>query len=258
MQGWSRQLRLTPLNPVANIATKIIAGLMLGLIAVAATYIAGALTGVAMPAADWILSGLAVWILGSLVFTALGLLGPMNEILKRHTSPRPDAASSPVIRLLLADDQAMVRGALATMLGLERDIDVVAEVGRGDEVLAADRTGDGCTQRGPSRRNHRRYRTEPVAERRHRAQISAECDRQDVGAHQGGCRADRGAERVAAALSAMRRWSSDGLRRPPAAVSKGSQLRDLESQGSSTLSVLLRRLYGGTSSTLGARRRRMP
>jgi two-component system response regulator DesR len=44
-----------------------------------------------------------------------------------------------VIRLLLADDQAMVRGALATMLGLESDIDVVAEVGRGDEVLAAAR-----------------------------------------------------------------------------------------------------------------------
>jgi two-component system response regulator DesR len=42
-----------------------------------------------------------------------------------------------VIRLLLADDQAMVRGALATMLGLEHDIEVVAEVGRGDEVLAA-------------------------------------------------------------------------------------------------------------------------
>lgn len=43
------------------------------------------------------------------------------------------------IRVLLADDQAMVRGALATMLGLESDIDVVAEVGRGDEVLAAAR-----------------------------------------------------------------------------------------------------------------------
>ncbi|HWU59034.1 MAG TPA: response regulator transcription factor [Microbacteriaceae bacterium] len=42
-----------------------------------------------------------------------------------------------MIRLLLADDQAMVRGALATMLGLEHDIEVVAEVGRGDEVLAA-------------------------------------------------------------------------------------------------------------------------
>lgn len=45
--------------------------------------------------------------------------------------------STEPIRLLLADDQAMVRGALATMLGLERDIEVVAEVGRGDKVLAA-------------------------------------------------------------------------------------------------------------------------
>lgn len=52
---------------------------------------------------------------------------------------RADEGSRPVIRLLLADDQAMVRGALATMLGLESDIEVVAEVGRGDEVLAAAR-----------------------------------------------------------------------------------------------------------------------
>jgi two-component system response regulator DesR len=44
------------------------------------------------------------------------------------------------IRLLLADDQAMVRGALATLLGLEPDMEVVAEVGRGDEVVAAART----------------------------------------------------------------------------------------------------------------------
>ncbi|WP_245717897.1 response regulator transcription factor [Nocardia miyunensis] len=42
-----------------------------------------------------------------------------------------------VIRLLLADDQALVRGALAALLGLESDLEVVAEVGRGDEVLAA-------------------------------------------------------------------------------------------------------------------------
>lgn len=73
-QGWSRQLRLTPLNPAANVATKIIAGLVVGLLAVVATYVAGAITGVRMPAADWILSGLAAWILGSLVFTALGLM----------------------------------------------------------------------------------------------------------------------------------------------------------------------------------------
>lgn len=41
------------------------------------------------------------------------------------------------IRLLIADDQALVRGAMAALLGLEPDLDVVAEVGRGDEVVAA-------------------------------------------------------------------------------------------------------------------------
>jgi two-component system response regulator DesR len=42
-----------------------------------------------------------------------------------------------VIRLLIADDQALVRGALSALLSLEGDIEVVAEVGRGDEVVAA-------------------------------------------------------------------------------------------------------------------------
>lgn len=53
---------------------------------------------------------------------------------------------SETIRVLLADDQAMVRGALATLLGLEPDIEVVAEVGRGDEVVSAalESTPDVC------------------------------------------------------------------------------------------------------------------
>jgi two-component system response regulator DesR len=44
-----------------------------------------------------------------------------------------------VIRVLLAEDQTMVREALAALLNLEADIDVVAEVDRGDAVLAAAR-----------------------------------------------------------------------------------------------------------------------
>jgi two-component system response regulator DesR len=44
---------------------------------------------------------------------------------------------SSVIRVLIAEDQAMVRGALASLLGLEGDIEVVAQVARGDEVVAA-------------------------------------------------------------------------------------------------------------------------
>jgi two-component system response regulator DesR len=43
------------------------------------------------------------------------------------------------IRLLIADDQALVRGAMAALLDLEPDLEVVAEVGRGDEVIDAAR-----------------------------------------------------------------------------------------------------------------------
>ena len=42
-----------------------------------------------------------------------------------------------MIRVLLAKDQAMVRGALAALLSREQDIEVVAEVARGDEVVEA-------------------------------------------------------------------------------------------------------------------------
>jgi two-component system response regulator DesR len=40
-----------------------------------------------------------------------------------------------MIRVLLAEDQELVRGAMAALLSLEPDIEVVAQVGRGDEVL---------------------------------------------------------------------------------------------------------------------------
>jgi two-component system response regulator DesR len=42
-----------------------------------------------------------------------------------------------MIRLLIADDQALVRGALVALLDLEPDLEVVAEVGSGNDVVAA-------------------------------------------------------------------------------------------------------------------------
>ncbi|GAA3545471.1 response regulator transcription factor [Amycolatopsis ultiminotia] len=47
------------------------------------------------------------------------------------------------IRLLLADDQELVREALCSLLGQEDDFEVVAAVGRGDEIVAA------ATERDP-------------------------------------------------------------------------------------------------------------
>lgn len=41
------------------------------------------------------------------------------------------------VRVLLAEDQAMVRGALSALLSLEDDIEIVAEASRGDEILPA-------------------------------------------------------------------------------------------------------------------------
>jgi two-component system, NarL family, response regulator DesR len=40
-----------------------------------------------------------------------------------------------LIRVLIAEDQAMIRGALAALLATEPDIEVVAQVERGDRVL---------------------------------------------------------------------------------------------------------------------------
>ncbi|MEU6084983.1 response regulator transcription factor [Streptomyces sp. NPDC047108] len=41
-----------------------------------------------------------------------------------------------MIRVLLAEDPGMTRGALAHLLGMERDIEVVAQVGRGDAIVS--------------------------------------------------------------------------------------------------------------------------
>jgi ABC-2 type transport system permease protein len=72
-QGWSRQLRLTPLTPIAYILIKVMTALVLGATSVAAVYIVGAVTHKAsMSTVLWIGTGLSVWI-GSLLFAAFGL-----------------------------------------------------------------------------------------------------------------------------------------------------------------------------------------
>jgi ABC-2 type transport system permease protein len=72
-QGWSRQLRLTPLSPFAYIIIKIMTALVLGFCSVAAVNIAGVVSHQpSMSVGLWIVSGLSVWI-GSLLFAAFGL-----------------------------------------------------------------------------------------------------------------------------------------------------------------------------------------
>ncbi|MFE9681395.1 response regulator [Streptomyces sp. NPDC006285] len=48
-----------------------------------------------------------------------------------------DYRAATSIRVLLAEDQGMMRGALALLLGLEADIEVVAQVGTGDAIVGA-------------------------------------------------------------------------------------------------------------------------
>jgi ABC-2 type transport system permease protein len=70
--GWSRQLRLTPLHPVAYVSMKVLTSMTLGLIAICGTFAVGALNGVHMAPSVWLMSGLSAWTC-SFVFAAFGL-----------------------------------------------------------------------------------------------------------------------------------------------------------------------------------------
>ena len=71
--GWSRQLRLTPLNPVAYIITKALVALFMGALAIASVNVVGVLMGKAdMPVHIWIASAL-LGLVCTLTFAALGV-----------------------------------------------------------------------------------------------------------------------------------------------------------------------------------------
>ena len=71
--GWSRQLRLTPLRPLAYMAIKVLSAMVLGLMSVVVVFVVGALSGVDVSASVWILCGLLAWS-GAIVFASFGLL----------------------------------------------------------------------------------------------------------------------------------------------------------------------------------------
>jgi len=70
--GWSRQLRLTPLRPLAYIAVKLVLAMTIGLVSVAVAFAVGSLAGAELPAHAWLECGLLAWAC-ALVFAAFGL-----------------------------------------------------------------------------------------------------------------------------------------------------------------------------------------
>jgi len=73
MQGWGRQIGLTPLKSSAYVAMKTVVALIISALAVAAVFVAGILTGAATDHAHvWVSTFLICW-LGSTVFALYGL-----------------------------------------------------------------------------------------------------------------------------------------------------------------------------------------
>lgn len=73
MQGWGRQLGLTPISDTQRVVTKAAVGFVIAIIPVALIYILGALTGAEAEPQVWLISGLVV-LVGAAVFSFFGLL----------------------------------------------------------------------------------------------------------------------------------------------------------------------------------------
>ncbi len=72
MQGWGRQLGLTPLTDAGYVATKVALAVLVAMIPIFFVYLIGALTGAEGSTAAWLLSALLL-LLGAVVFALLGL-----------------------------------------------------------------------------------------------------------------------------------------------------------------------------------------
>jgi ABC-2 type transport system permease protein len=70
--GWSRQLRLTPLKPVAYVAIKMLVAMSMGAVAIVTVFIVGNLSGAELSFGRLVACGLIGWVC-TLVFAAFGL-----------------------------------------------------------------------------------------------------------------------------------------------------------------------------------------
>ena len=70
--GWSRQLRLTPLRPIAYVAVKVTVAMTMALASVLVVSVVGSFSGAEMPADVWVLSLVLAWAC-AVVFAAFGL-----------------------------------------------------------------------------------------------------------------------------------------------------------------------------------------
>jgi ABC-2 type transport system permease protein len=70
--GWSRQLRLTPLHPVAYVTVKVAVAMTMGAVAIVTVFVVGNLVGADLSFGRLVLCGLLGW-LCTLVFAAFGL-----------------------------------------------------------------------------------------------------------------------------------------------------------------------------------------
>ena len=77
--GWQRQLRLTPMRGPGYLAVKLVSAMAMALPVVLVIFVAGALRGVQLTAAQWLLCGVSLW-LGALPFAVLGLFGKGDTV----------------------------------------------------------------------------------------------------------------------------------------------------------------------------------
>ncbi|MFV0453132.1 MAG: ABC transporter permease [Propioniciclava sp.] len=72
MQGWNRQLALTPMSERTFVATKVAVALTIATVPILLTYLLGLLTVAAAPGQVWLTSALIAWA-GSAIFALYGL-----------------------------------------------------------------------------------------------------------------------------------------------------------------------------------------